>query len=90
MAIAIVGNILKRGIGLSGFMKRPKINLAKLQRKTLVKLLNKGRFTQFGEKFGFEEIMNAALFSNDKEFYTKYKKIYLKLKTIISQNQFAI
>ena len=74
MAISIVGNLLKRGISLSGFMKLPKTNLAKLQRKTLVKLLNKGRFTQFGEKFGLEDIMNAALFSNDKEFYTKYKK----------------
>lgn len=73
--MAIVGNILKRGIGLTGLMKRPKSNLAKLQRKTLVKLLNKGRFTQFGEKYHFEEIMNAALFSDDKEFYTKYKKL---------------
>lgn len=73
--MAIVGNILKRGIGLTSLMKRPKSNLAKLQRKTLVKLLNKGRFTQFGEKYHFEEIMNAALFSNDKEFYTKYKKL---------------
>lgn len=73
--MAIVGNILKGGIGLTGFMKRPKANLAKMQRKTLVKLLNKGRFTQFGETFHFEEIMNSALFSNDKEFYTKYKKI---------------
>ncbi|MEA5401358.1 GH3 auxin-responsive promoter family protein [Arcicella sp. DC2W] len=72
--MAIVGNILKRGIGLTSLMKRPKSNLAKLQRKTLVKLLNKGRFTQFGEKYHFEEIMNAALFSDDKEFYTKYKK----------------
>jgi GH3 auxin-responsive promoter len=75
MAIAIVGNILKRGIKFSSLMKLSKSNLAKTQRKTLVKLLNKGRFTQFGEKFGFEEIMNAALFSNDKEFYTKYKKL---------------
>ncbi|MEA5427476.1 GH3 family domain-containing protein [Arcicella lustrica] len=73
--MAIVGNILKRGIGLTSLMKRPKSNLAKLQRKTLVKLLNKGRFTQFGEKYHFEEIMNAALFSDDKEFYTKYKKL---------------
>lgn len=73
--MAIVGNILKRGIGLTGLIKRPKSNLAKIQRKTLVKLLNKGRFTQFGEKYHFEEIMNAALFSDDKEFYTKYKKL---------------
>lgn len=72
--MAIVGNILKKGIGLSSLMKRPKTNLAKVQRKTLVKLLNKGRFTQFGEKYHFEEIMDDALFSNDKEFYKKYKK----------------
>lgn len=72
--MAIVGNIIKRGIKLTGLVKRPKTNLAKIQRKTLVKLLNKGRFTQFGETFHFEEIMNSALYSKDKEFYTKYKK----------------
>ena len=71
--MTIVGSLLKRGIGLTAVIQRPKNNLAKLQKKTLIKLLNKARFTQFGEKYHFEEIMNSALFSKDKEFYTKYK-----------------
>jgi hypothetical protein len=71
--MAIVGNLLKKGIGLTTVIQRKKTNHAKLQKKTLIKLLNKARFTQFGDKFNFEDIMNAALFSDDKEYYTKFK-----------------
>ena len=72
--MAIVGNLLKKGIGLTTVIQRKKTNHAKLQKKTLIKLLNKARFTQFGDKFNFEDIMNAALFSDDKEYYTKFIK----------------
>jgi hypothetical protein len=71
--MAIVGNLLKKGIGLTTVIQRKKTNHAKLQKKTLIKLLNKARFTQFGDKYNFEDIMNAALFSDDKEYYTKFK-----------------
>lgn len=73
--MAIVGSLLKRGIGLTAAVKRPKTNLAKMQRKTLSKLLNKARFTEFGETYQFEDILNAALFQADKEFYQKYKQL---------------
>ncbi len=71
--MAIVGSLIKKGIGLTSVIQRPKTNLAKIQKKTLVKLLNKGRLTEFGETYRFDEIMSEALFSNDKAFYTKYK-----------------
>jgi GH3 auxin-responsive promoter len=72
--MAIVGSLLKRGIGLRSAINRKKTNLAKVQKKTFIKLLNKAQFTAFGEAYNFPEILNAAIYSNDKEFYTKFKK----------------
>ncbi|MFC0182602.1 GH3 auxin-responsive promoter [Pseudarcicella hirudinis] len=73
--MAIVGSLLKRGIGLTAVVRSKKINPFKMQKKTLTKLISKARFTEFGEAYNFEEILNSALFSEDKkDFYQKYKE----------------
>jgi hypothetical protein len=73
--MAVLGSILKGGIRITGeAMRLRKLNGAKLQRKAFIKLLTKARYTAFGEAYGFEELLSAALFSDDKTFYEKFKR----------------
>ncbi len=73
--MAVLGSILKGGIRITGgAMRRRTLNGAKLQRKAFIKLLTKARYTAFGEAYQFEELLSAALFSDDNTFYQKFKE----------------
>ncbi|MBB3837008.1 hypothetical protein FHS57_001002 [Runella defluvii] len=72
--MALLGNLLKGGIKLSTRIQKENVDFANIQRKTLSKLLAKARYTQFGEKYQFEDILNAAVFDESKTFYEKYKE----------------
>lgn len=73
--MAVLGRILKGGIRITGVaMRRRKTDGAKLQRKAFIKLLTKARYTAFGEKYGFDALLSAALFSDDHTFYEKFKQ----------------
>lgn len=73
--MAVLGSLLKRGIGLTGtVIRQRRVNGYKSQRKAFIKLLNKARYTAFGEAYHFEEIMSSALFRKDKQFYDLYRQ----------------
>lgn len=72
--MALLGNLLKGGITLTTRIQSKKVNFAKVQRKTLSKLLAKARYTQFGEQYNFEDILNSAVFDDGNTFYEKYKQ----------------
>ena len=72
--MALLGNLLKGGITLTTRIQSKKVNFAKVQRKTLSKLLAKARYTQFGEQYNFEDILNSAVFDEGNTFYEKYKQ----------------
>ncbi|WP_128543464.1 GH3 family domain-containing protein [Larkinella soli] len=72
--MALLGNLLKRGISLTNVVRRKKLNPLKLQKKTFAKLIAKARYTEFGQKYHFEEILNTALFEDGKGFYHQYKQ----------------
>ena len=73
--MAVLGSILKRGIRITGVaLQRRKTDSGKLQRKAFVKLISQARYTQFGERYRFEELLSAALFSDDASFYQKFKE----------------
>lgn len=72
--MALLGNLLKRGIRLTNVVRRRKLNPLKLQRRTFTKLVAKARHTEFGQTYHFEEIHNAALFDDGKVFYQKFKE----------------
>ena len=74
--MAIIGSLLKRGIRVGNMVtSRRKINPFKQQKRTLSKLVSKARYTEFGEKYKFEEILSSSLFNDSGEFYEKFKKI---------------
>ena len=73
--MAILGSLLKGSIKLSVRMQRKKLNAAKLQKKTLSKLLAKARYTEFGEKYRFDEILNLTIYDDSKAYYAHFKKI---------------
>ncbi|MFN4146459.1 MAG: GH3 auxin-responsive promoter family protein [Runella sp.] len=72
--MAILGNLLKGGIKLTTRIQRKKEDFGETQRKTLSKLLAKARYTQFGEKYNFDDILNAAVFEDSKNYYEKFKR----------------
>jgi len=73
--MAVLGKILKGGIKFTSTIQQiRKIKPAKWQKKAFVKLISKARYTQFGEKYNFEEILSSAIFGEDTEFYEKFKK----------------
>ncbi|WP_247235189.1 GH3 auxin-responsive promoter family protein [Telluribacter sp. SYSU D00476] len=73
--MAIVGSLLKRGIRIGNIVaSRKKINPFKQQKKTLSKLLAKARYTEFGERYRFEDVLSSTLFGKPYDFYEKYKK----------------
>ncbi|MFN3852014.1 MAG: GH3 auxin-responsive promoter family protein [Spirosomataceae bacterium] len=73
--MAILGSVLKGGLKVtSEILKIRKIKPYKWQKKAFTKLIAKARYTQFGEKYNFEEILSSVLFGEGNEFYAKYKK----------------
>lgn len=73
--MAILGNLLKRGIGVTSRIQTiRKIKPYNWQRKTFRKLITKARNTQFGKAYNFDEILESVLFHNDRAFYQKFKK----------------
>jgi hypothetical protein len=73
--MAILGNVLKRGIQLTDVVRRKRlINALRMQRKTFTKLVGKARYTAFGEAYGFDELLRSVEFGTEREFYEKYKK----------------
>lgn len=72
--MAVLGSFLKSGIKLTGTIQDsiPVVPF-KAQKKTLTKLINKARNTQFGEKYDFDSILNASIFEDGKEFYEEFK-----------------
>lgn len=72
--MALLGNLLKGGLKLTSKIQAQKKNNAKVQRKTLSKLLAKARYTRFGEQYDFEDILHAAVFDDGRVFYEKFKE----------------
>ena len=66
--------MLKSGIRLTNVVRLRKINPLRQQRKAFRKLISKARFTQFGKAYRFEELLSAAEFGTDREFYEKFKQ----------------
>ena len=73
--MTILGNVLKRGIRLTEVVRRRKINALKMQRNTFTKLVGKARYTAFGERYQFDELLRSVEFGSEREFYEKYKKL---------------
>lgn len=73
--MAILGSVISGGLKVTGeIIKRRKIKPYKWQKKTFTKLIAKARYTQFGLKFNFEEILSSAIFGEGNEFYARFKK----------------
>ncbi len=73
--MALVGSLLKKGIHFSNIVaNRRKASLHQQQKKTLAKLLAKARYTEFGEKYNFDELLSSILFGEKGVFYERYKK----------------
>lgn len=73
--MAVLGRLLKGSIKFTSKIQAiRKVKPAKWQKKTFTKLISKARYTQFGEAFNFEEMLSSAIFEDEKEFYTKFKK----------------
>ncbi|TLV02820.1 GH3 family domain-containing protein [Dyadobacter luticola] len=73
--MALVGSLLKKGIHFSNIVaNRRKASLHQQQKKTLAKLLAKARYTEFGEKYNFDELLSSILFGDKGAFYEEYKK----------------
>jgi len=73
--MALVGSLLKRGIRISNIVaNRRKATIHQQQKKTLAKLLAKARYTEFGEKYNFDELLSTILFGEKGSFYEQYKK----------------
>jgi hypothetical protein len=72
--MAIIGSLLKKSIRLSALVSNQKsLNPFKQQKKTLAKLLSRASYTEIGEKYHFDDILNSALFGEPKDFYEKFK-----------------
>lgn len=73
--MAVLGKVLKSGIRVGSTINQTrKLKPVKWQKKTLTKLIEKARTTQFGEKYRFAEILNDCVFGKDTAFYETYKK----------------
>jgi hypothetical protein len=73
--MALVGSLLKKGIHFSNIVaNRRKAGLHQQQKKTLAKLLAKARYTEFGEKYNFDELLSSILFGEKGAFYELYKR----------------
>ncbi len=72
--MAILGTLLKNGIKISKVIEQEQTDPFELQRKELKKLLTRALSTQFGRKYGFEEILHELEHGKGKGFYEKYRK----------------
>ncbi|UTA66165.1 GH3 auxin-responsive promoter family protein [Emticicia sp. 21SJ11W-3] len=73
--MAVLGSLLKGSIKFtSTIQKIRKVKPQKWQKKAFTKLVAKARYTQFGEKYNFEEILSTAIFEKGNEFYTKFQE----------------
>ena len=74
--MAILGSLLKRGIRLTNVVqrRRKKLNPFRAQKKTLLKLIEKARYTRFGQQFGFDEVLREGHFGSERAFYQAYKR----------------
>ena len=73
--MAVLGKVLKSGIRVGSTINQTrKLKPVKWQKKTLTKLIEKARNTQFGEKYQFTEILNDCIFGKGTTFYETYKK----------------
>lgn len=72
--MALLGGFLKSSIKLtSTIQKSRKIKPYKWQKKELEKLVNKARYTQFGEKYKFDDLLNSIVFDEKDQFYEVFK-----------------
>ncbi|MDD4141812.1 MAG: GH3 auxin-responsive promoter family protein [Bacteroidales bacterium] len=65
----LLGSLIKGTITTCGYQTPPLLDSKKAQRKTLIKLLRKAKTTQFGEKYGFNEILN-----NKRDLFAEFQK----------------
>ena len=72
--MTVLGRFLKSGIKVRSVFQQQNAKPEKQQIRTFQKLLSKAVFTQFGEKYNFEEILNLAFYGKEKEFYRQFKK----------------
>ena len=72
--MAILGSLLKRGIRLTAVVQRRRLNALKQQQKAFTKLIVKARVTEFGQQYGFDNLLNAVQFGKGKAFYELYKQ----------------
>jgi len=68
----LLGTLLKRGIKLTQVIEQETKSPYDLQKKELKKLLEKAKGTQFGKKYGFEEILDNFKKSDKNNFYKQY------------------
>jgi len=74
--MAVLGSLLKGGIKFtSTIQKIRKVKPQKWQKKAFTKLVAKARYTQFGEKYHFEEILSTAIFEKGNDFYKKFQEL---------------
>jgi GH3 auxin-responsive promoter len=73
--LEILGTLIKQALTFRKNIRkvRRKSSAAKQQRKTLLKLLTKARYTQFGKQFEFDSILLA---SNPEKIFQKLVPIY--------------
>jgi hypothetical protein len=73
--MAVLGSLLKGGIKFtSTIQKIRKVKPLKWQKKAFTKLIAKARYTQFGEKYKFDEILSTSIFEKGTEFYKKFQE----------------
>jgi hypothetical protein len=72
--MALLGTVLKQGIKFTTAVQRRPINAYKRQKKSFIKLIGKARNTAFGDRYRFDELLTAAQFGNEREFYEKFKR----------------
>ncbi|RFS14536.1 GH3 auxin-responsive promoter family protein [Emticicia sp. C21] len=74
--MAVLGSLLKGSIKFtSTIQKIRKVKPLKWQKKAFTKLIAKARYTQFGEKYHFDEILSTAIFEKGTDFYAKFKEL---------------
>ncbi|GAB3566675.1 GH3 auxin-responsive promoter family protein [Spirosoma luteolum] len=65
--------MLKNGIRLTNAVRRRRINTFRQQRKVFRKLMGKARYTEFGQQYGFDALLNAVEFGSGRDFYEQFK-----------------
>ncbi len=71
--MAILGTLLKKGLDLSKNFKSETIDPFILQKKQLIKLLNKAEFTEFGQYYNFSDIIFNKNITSQSSLYQAFK-----------------